>query len=175
LQIEREIAENTTLSVGTMWNHGVHILSGSAYDLNLNPLRERRRTSCVLPHTAQPCNGPTYVLPNMDSGLLTEGRINPNLGEINELISPAQNYYNSFFVQLQRRMSRGLSLQASYTFAKSIMLDGMDFNNQFDFSNTHAPSLLDQRHRITLAAVYQPRLEKLITSGRARACFPAGC
>ena len=88
----------------------------------------------------------------MDNGLLTEGRINPNFGEINELISPAQNYYNSFFVQLQRRMSQGLSLQFSYTFAKSIMLDGMDFNNQFDFSNTHAPSLLDQRHRISFAA-----------------------
>ena len=105
----------------------------------------------------------------MDNGLLTEGRINPNLGQINELISPAQNYYNSFFVQLQRRMSRGLSLQFSYTFAKSIMLDGMDFNNQFDFSNTHAPSLLDQRHRISLAAVYRPGLEKLTSSGTGRA------
>jgi hypothetical protein len=73
-----------------------------------------------------------------------------NLGQIQELISPAQNYYNSFFAQVQRRMARGLSLQLSYTFAKSIMLDGMDFNNQFDFSNTHAPSLLDQRHRFTL-------------------------
>jgi hypothetical protein len=169
LQIEREIAENTTLSVGTMFNHGVHILSGSTYDLNLNPL-QGTTTYIVCPPsaTAAPCNGPTYLLPNMDSGLLTEGRINPNLGEINELISPAQNYYNSFFVQLQRRMSRGLSLQASYTFAKSIMLDGMDFNNQFDFSNTHAPSLLDQRQRVTLAAVYQPRLESLIGPGAAR-------
>ena len=169
LQIEREIGENTTLSIGTMFNHGVHILSGSAYDLNLYPL-QGTTTYIVCPSNtvAPPCNGPTYVLPNMDSGLLTEGRINPNLGEINELISPAQNYYNSFFVQLQRRVSHGLSLQASYTFAKSIMLDGMDFNNQFDFSNTHAPSLLDQRHRITLAAVYQPQLERLIAPGSAR-------
>src|SRR5208283_4859671 len=39
LQIEREISENTSVSIGTMWNHGVHLLSGSAYDLNLNPLR----------------------------------------------------------------------------------------------------------------------------------------
>jgi Carboxypeptidase regulatory-like domain/TonB dependent receptor len=169
LQIERELAENTILSVGTMFNHGVHILSGSAYDLNLNPLQGTTTYIVCPPTTAQSCSsGPTYVLPNMDSGLLTEGRINPNLGEINELISPAQNYYNSFFVQLQRRMSRGLSLQASYTFAKSIMLDGMDFNNQFDFSNTHAPSLLDQRQRVTLAAVYQPQLEHLIRPGSAR-------
>ena len=102
----------------------------------------------------------------------TDGRITSQFGEINELISPAQNYYNSLFVQLQRRMSHGLSLQASYTFAKSIMLDGMDFNNQFDFSNTHATSLLDQRHRLTLAAVYAAAAGKINRSGqRTHAAF----
>jgi hypothetical protein len=154
-----------------MWNHGVHILSGSAYDLNLQPL-QGATTYVVCPSGAAivPCSGPTYTLPNMDNGLLADGRIvNPNtLGQIQELISPAQNYYNSFFVQLQRRMTRGLSLQFSYTFAKSIMLDGMDFNNQFDFSNTHAPSLLDQRHRISVAAVYRPQLENLTSSEMGR-------
>ena len=172
LQIEREIFDNTTLTVGAMWNHGVHLLSSSAYDLNLNPLQGT--TSYIVcppgtPATAQSCSGRTIVLPNMDNGLLTEGRINPNLGQINELISPGQNHYNSLFVQLQRRMSQGLSLQFSYTFAKSIVLDGMDFNNQFDFSNTHAPSLLDQRHRISFASVYRPGLERLTNSETARA------
>jgi Carboxypeptidase regulatory-like domain/TonB dependent receptor len=170
LQVEREIAENTTLAIGTMWNHGVHILSGSAYDMNLIPL-EGKTTYIVCPAnvTALPCTGPTYTLPNMDNGLLTEGYINPNLGQINELISPGQNYYNSLFVQLQSRMSQGLSLQFSYTFAKSMMLDGMDFNNQFDVSNTHAPSLLDQRHRLTLAAVFDPRLQELTNAPIGRA------
>jgi hypothetical protein len=170
LQIEREISENTTVTIGTMWNHGVHLLSGSAYDANLNPL-QGTTTYVVCPPgtTTAPCSGQAITLPNMDNGLLTEGRINPNLGQINELISPAQNYYNSFFVQAQRRMSQGLSLQFSYTFAKSIMLDGMDFNNQFDFSNTHSPSLLDQRHRISVAAVYVPRLERLTGSDAGRA------
>ncbi|MGA8555895.1 MAG: TonB-dependent receptor, partial [Candidatus Acidiferrales bacterium] len=169
LQIEREIFKNTTLSVGTMWTHGVHLLSGSAYDLNLNPL-QGSTTYIVCPKnaTSAPCSGPSIVLPNMDNGLLTEGRINSNLGQINELISPAQNHYNSLFVQLQHRMTEGLSLQFSYTIAKNIMLDGMDFNNQFDFGNTHAPSLLDQRHRIVLASVYLPRLERLTSSPRGR-------
>jgi hypothetical protein len=170
LQIEREIFENTTLTIGTMWNQGVHLLSGSAYDLNLNPL-QGTTTYTVCPPSAitLPCTGPTTTLPNMDNGLLTEGRINPNLGQINELISPGQNHYNSLFVQVQHRMSKGLSLQFSYTFAKSIMLDGMDFNNQFDFSNTHAPSLLDQRHRIAFASVYRPGLERLTDSDAGRA------
>jgi hypothetical protein len=43
----------------------------------------------------------------------------------------------------------------SYTFSKSTQ-SGADFNNQFDLSNTHAASLLDQRHRLSVAAVYAP-------------------
>jgi hypothetical protein len=170
LQIEQEIFQNTTLTIGTMWNHGVHILSGSAYDLNLNPLQGTTTYIVCPPNTATlPCSGPTVTLPTMDNGLLTEGRITSNFGQINALISPAQNYYNSLFVQLQHRLSHGLSLQFAYTFAKSIMLNGMDFNNQFDFSNTHAPSLLDQRHRLTFASVYEPRMERLTMSEAGRA------
>jgi hypothetical protein len=170
LQIEREIFEDTTLTIGTMWNHGVHLLSGSAYDLNLNPLRGTTTYVVCPPNaTTAPCSGPTVSLPNMDNGLLSEGRISSHFNEINELISPGQNHYNSFFLQLQRLMSHGLSLQFSYTFAKSIMLDGMDFNNQFDFSNTHAASLLDQRHRVSFGGVYRPRLERLTGSDTGRA------
>ena len=170
LQIEREIFENTTLSVGTMWNRGVHLLSGSAYDVNLNPLAGTTTYIVCPPGTvAAPCNGRAITLSNMDNGLLTEGRVSTQLGQINELISPGQNQYNSLFVQLQRRMSKGLLMQFSYTFAKSLMHNGMDFNNQFDFSNTHAPSLLDQRHNISLAAVYQPRLERLSSKNTGRA------
>jgi hypothetical protein len=160
LQIEREIFENTTLTLGTMWNHGVHIISGTAYDANLKPLQGT--TNYIFP------SGRTVVLPNMDSGLLTDGLIRSNFGQIQELISPAQNHYNSLFVQVQHRLSQGFSLQFGYTYAKSIMLDGMDFNNQFDFSNTHAPSLLDQRHRLTFAAVYRPRLDQLTMSDTGR-------
>jgi hypothetical protein len=171
LQIEREIFENTTLTLGTMWNHGVHILSGSAYDANLEPLTGATTYVFCPPSATMPsaCNGPTYTLPNMDNGLLADGLVSTQLGQIQELISPAQNHYNSLFVQVQHRMSQGFSLQFGYTFAKSVMLDGMDFNNQFDFSNTHAPSLLDQRHRLTFASVYQPRLERLTGSGTGRA------
>lgn len=170
LQIEREILPDTTVSIGTMWTHGVHLISGSAYDLNLQPLQGTTTYIICPPGTvAAPCSGRTIVLPNMDSGLLQEGRINTNLGQINELISPGQNQYNSLFVQLKRQMSQGLSLQFSYTFAKNIVWDGVDFNNQFEFSDTHAPSLLDQRHRISFAGVYQPRLERLANGRFGRA------
>jgi hypothetical protein len=183
-QIEREIFENTTLTFGTMWNHGVHIISGTAYDANLCPLQGSSMGTCQTTGTGtttytlcapgalgpSSCTGPTISLPTMDAGILQnqEGLISSRFGQIQELISPAQNYYNSLFVQVQHRLSKGFSLQFGYTYAKSIMLDGMDFNNQFDFSNTHAPSLLDERHRITFAGVYRPRLDQLTTSDLGR-------
>jgi hypothetical protein len=43
----------------------------------------------------------------------------------------------------------------SYTFSKGLQT-GPDFNNQFDLSNTHGTTLLDQRHRLSIAAVYAP-------------------
>jgi hypothetical protein len=170
LQIEREILPQTTISVGTMWTHGVHLISSSAYDLNMMPPSGTTTyVVCASGTTQTPCNGSQIVLPNLDSGLLREGRINPNLGQINTLISPGINNYNSFFAQLQRRFHEGFAVQASYTFAKNMMSNGVDFNNQFDFSNTRAPYLLDQRHRLTIAAVYQPlagkHFESLLANG----------
>src|SRR5208283_796084 len=59
LQIEREISANTTVSIGAMWNHGVHILSGSAYDLNLNPLQgSTTYVVCPPSSTTALCSGP---------------------------------------------------------------------------------------------------------------------
>ena len=170
LQIEREIVdENTTISIGTIWNHGVHTIAGSAYDLNLNrPQGTTTYTVCPANTTVTPCAGSTYTGPTLDSGLLSDGALTSSLGQINALISPGQNVYNSLFAQLQRRMSRGLSAQFAYTYSKSIQSNGMDFSNQFDFSNTHAPSLLDQRHRLSLAAVYRPDVEALTQSQIAR-------
>jgi len=47
----------------------------------------------------------------------------------------------------------------------------VDFNNQFDFGNTHAPYLLDQRHRLSVAVVYQPEFGAHLDSGVLRGAF----
>jgi hypothetical protein len=157
LQIETEILPETLVSIGAMWTHGVHLISSSAYDLNLMPpTGTTTYVVCPAGTLDAPCAGHQVVLPNLDSNLLQEGRINPNFGQINELVSPGVNNYNSLFVQVQRRFRRGLAFQFGYTLSKNLMSNGVDFSNQFDFSGTHAPDLLDQRHRISFAGVYTP-------------------
>jgi hypothetical protein len=164
LQIEREVLRDTVVTIGTTWTHGVHLIASSAYDLNLNP------PAGTTTYTAAD-TGRSVVLPNLDSGLLTEGRLTSNFGQINALISPGINNYNSLFVQGQRRFRHGLAFQTAYTFSKNMMSRGVDFNNQFDFSNTHAPYLLDQRHRLSVAGVYEPGWGANLKSGLFRAAL----
>ena len=170
LQIEREIATDTVITVGTTWTHGVHLIASSAYDMNLMP--PVGQTTYVLcpasAASADDCNGPRAVLPTLDSGLLQEGRISSNFGQINALITPGLNNYNSFFAQAQRRLRGGLGFQAAYTFSKNLMSRGVDFNNQFNFSNTHAPYLLDQRHRLSIAGFYHLSLGSKVNSSILR-------
>ena len=171
LEIQRELVSNTTITVGTMWTHGVHLLASSAFDQNLfAPTGTTTYTVCPvgvgqgIPGSPDPspsvCTGPTVTGPNLDSGLLTEGRITSAVGQINALTSPGVNNYNSFYVQILRRAIHGLSLMTSYTFSKGSQ-SGTDFNNQFDLSNTHGPTTLDQRHRLSIAAVYAPDASRL--------------
>jgi hypothetical protein len=174
LQIEREILPETVITAGTTWTHGIHLISSSAYNLNLNPPTGTTTYTLCRPGTtnaSQCAGGRSVVLPNLDSGLLTEGRLTPNFGQINELISPGLNHYNSFFVQAQRRLHHGVSFQGAYTFSKNIASHGVDFNNQFNFSNTHAPYLLDQRHRLSIAGVLEQGIGFHLHSGFSRAAF----
>jgi hypothetical protein len=174
LEIQQRLGADTTLSVGTMWTHGIHLISSTAYDLNLKPPPGSTTYVVCPPGTTRvPCSGRAIVLPNLDAVLLQgqEGAIAPNLGQLNALISPGLNHYNSLYAQLQRRLANGLAALVSYTFSKNIQSNGVDFNNQFDFSNTRGPSLLDQRHRLSVAAIYQtgkrgessPILRKLLS------------
>jgi hypothetical protein len=171
LQIEREILPDTVLTVGTSWTHGVHLISSSAYDLNLNtPSGSTTYVLCPSGATdsSQCGGGRSVVLPTLDAGLQGDGRITSTFGQINATVSPGINNYNSFFVQAQRRFHHGMAFQGAYTFSKNIMSRGVDFNNQFNFANTHAPYLLDQRHRLSIAAVYTPDFGHHLQSGMLR-------
>ena len=150
-QIDQEIAPQTTVTVGSLWSHGMHITSSTAYDLNLN--LPTGTTNYVLP------NGSTLTEPNLNN--LTDGRISPNFGQINALISPGINNYVSFFTQLKRQVTQGANVIVSYTFSKSTQ-SGVDFYNQFDFSGTHGLSLLDQRHRLSVASFYSTQSSNML-------------
>jgi hypothetical protein len=158
IQLEREVLNRTQVSAGTMWSHGVHLTSSTADDLNLlAPAGTTAYIECPTgtAPAATSCTGPTFYGPNLDSGLLHEGRINSQLGQINALISPGINNYVSFFTQVNRQVSNGLTILMAYTLSKTTQ-SGVDFYNQFDLGDARGLSLQDQRHRLSFASVWRP-------------------
>jgi hypothetical protein len=150
-QIDQELAKGTILTVGSLWSHGMHLTSSTAYDQNLNV---PTGTTTYL----NPAGGVIAIEPNLDQLALGEGRLTSALSQINTLISPGIDNYNSLFVQLNRQAAKDLNFIVSYTLAKSTQ-SGVDFYNQFDLSGTHGRSLLDQRQRLSIAGVYAPTVD----------------
>jgi hypothetical protein len=125
----------------------MHLTASSAYDLNLEP--PTGTTTYTLP------NGTAITEPNLNN--LPDGLLGSSYGgEVNALISPGINNYVSLFTQLNRQISTGANLILSYTLAKSTQ-SGVDFWNQFNLGEARGLSLLDQRHRLSVASVYSPR------------------
>ena len=101
LNIQRELTPSTTMTVGYVGDHGVHMVNrDDSYNL-------------VFP-TLTPYG---YMWPApIGSGTL----LNPNAGAILGLMWDGTALYDGLQVQVTKRMSHGFQVQGSYTWAKSI-------------------------------------------------------
>ena len=74
----------------------------------------------------------------------------------------ANSSYNSLQVNLEKRFSKGLQLQAAYTFSKSIDLASSfeDILNPFDVRRSRSLSLFDTRQRFVLSYYYELPIPK---------------
>jgi hypothetical protein len=74
----------------------------------------------------------------------------------------ANSSYNSLQVDLEKRFSNGLQLQAAYTFSKSIDLASSfeDILNPFDVRRSRSLSLFDTRQRFVLSYYYELPIPK---------------
>jgi hypothetical protein len=69
----------------------------------------------------------------------------------------ARSNYNSLQAMIQKRYSKGLQLQMSYTFSKSLD-NASSFEsslNPLNFNSTYGPSLFDARHRLVFNYVWE--------------------
>jgi hypothetical protein len=101
LNIQRQLTPNTTVMLGYVGNHGVHMLN-RADDVNL-----------VLP-TATP-QGYLWPFP-AGSGTI----INPAAGDIRGLYWNGDARYNALQVGALKRISHGFQVQGSFTWSKAI-------------------------------------------------------
>ena len=105
--IQRELASNTVLTVGYVGSHGLHLYS----NIETNPPIPTVNSSGVQVFGTC-CNSAGAVVANP--------RPNPNLSYIGQLKPIATLRYNSLQTSLNRRFSRNIQAQVSYTYSKCI-------------------------------------------------------
>ncbi|MCI0339502.1 MAG: TonB-dependent receptor [Acidobacteria bacterium] len=81
-------------------------------------------------------------------------------GNITEITSAGNSNYNALWVSANKRVSRGLQFNTSYTFSKSIDYNslnsqGVTAQNSFDLRNDRGLSDFDVRHRFVISWIYE--------------------
>ena len=130
LSVQRELPAQIVLSMAYVGNHATHL--DQSFNLN------------------QP--QPSLAVAN---GSVNVNTVRPYLGygNITWESRGASARYNALQVSANRRFTNGLSLQASYTYSKSIVI-GVGQNPTLQL-NEKGLSNLDQTHNLTLNYVYE--------------------
>jgi hypothetical protein len=163
LSVEKSLGQETTLEVGYLGSHGVHLQR--AHLINNAPpgpgaIGPRRpfKTLTFVPDTVLPDN--VVVVP--PAAGCANGQICFPVSTINLLENTAQSWYDAGYVNVRRRYTHGLTFLANYTWSKNLS-DAPDFRspmfessipqNNNDLVAEKGPAC-DVRHRFALSAVY---------------------
>jgi hypothetical protein len=135
--VQRQLAPNLAATVGYFGSRGRDL----RISRNLN----------------QPVNG---VRPF--AALSPSSPIRPNapLGNITQVESSGYSNYHALWGAIRKRLNRGLQLDASYTWSKSLDTNslnssGFAVQDSYDIPNQYGLSDFDARHRLVLSAMYE--------------------
>jgi len=133
LNVQREIAPQTTMTVGYVGSRGIHL-----------PFRTDD-ADIVLP-TRTPAG---YLWPsNSTVGAGIGTRVNPNVGRIDRLSFDGDSYYDALQLGVERKFSAGVQMQGSFTWGKSIDTGSSTIaGDQFSNSPSSLPFYFDPRLR----------------------------
>ena len=131
--VQREIATQTSLTVGYVGSRGVRL-----------PFRTDD-ADIVLPTLTT--SG--YLWPsNSTQGAGIGTRVNPHVGRIDQLIFGADSYYDGLHVGVERKFNHGVQFQSSFTWAKSIDTGSSTIaGDQFSNSPSSLPFYFDAKLR----------------------------
>lgn len=155
LAIQQDLGNNLIVEVSYLFNRGAHITRNR----DVNPFK--------ITGPLNPFSGlPTFIrfpTPAQAAAGLTSDFRNPFILQDNVYESTANSFYHAGTIELKKRFSTNISINANYTFAKSID-EVTDFNSDFSAQNPldvradRALSAFDQRHRFTFYSVLESRL-----------------
>jgi hypothetical protein len=169
LSVQREIAENTSITASYIFNRGIHI--ATAYNANLSDPTTFYTYAVDNAAGAQvgSFTSPVYTRANL---------INPSYNGVYAMSSNANSWYNAMIISVNRRYSGWLQGSANYTWSHSIDDNvggaaGASGSSGVLFAQTAATSFYnnnyaaekgssatDQRHKLIATALITPKFTK---------------
>jgi hypothetical protein len=164
LRVQRQLSPNTSLTVGYVGSHGYHELIGIDANEPFPVICPASPCPPTYPQTFPvgiantPVPAGTYFVP-------TTTRANPALANTWSWFSEGVSSYNALQVDVNRRLSGGLTLRGVYTFAK-VLDDGDSLNattsgggpalasNPFHPRSDWGLGTFDVRHVVVVNATY---------------------
>ena len=136
LNIQREISPSLAVMVGYFGNKGSHLRISRNINQFINGVRPF------------PTIAASEILPGSP------------VGNITQIDSGSNSTYNALWVTANKRLSRGLQFNASYTFSKSLDYNslnsqGVVVQDSFNIRGDRGLSDYDARHRFVINAIYE--------------------
>ena len=137
LNVQRELTPKLAMTVGYFGSKGTHLILRR----NIN----------------QPINGVRPYPTLSASSPIMPGR---PLGNVIQAESSGASSYNALWVTLNQRLGRGVQVNGSYTWSKSLdsnslSSQGVVVQNSYEVSRDFGPSDFDARHRLVVSAIYE--------------------
>jgi outer membrane receptor protein involved in Fe transport len=160
LAVERQLSRDLGLTVSYLWSRGVGLVVQR--DLNLGPQGPSvtYRINDANGNLAGTYTTPTYLFAN---------RVDTRYSKILQVENGGNSWYNGLAVQLNKRMSHGITAKLSYTWSHAIEdgnEQGASWNIDSTFNNAtfngnyrfdRGSSTLDQRHRAVVNWIWTPQ------------------
>jgi hypothetical protein len=150
--LQQDVGRGISLELSYLFTRGLHLTRNR--DIN------QAKSSLVVAGTNEPCFFRLGANPATCTGTATSSDfINPLRLQDNIYESSANSFYHAATISVQRRFANHFSLNAHYTFAKSID-EVTDFNSDWSAENPlnvrldRAVSAFDQRHRAVFSGVF---------------------
>jgi len=132
LQIERQLGDSTSLSLGYLHTRGLHLILSRNVNVPGAPA--------------------SAGLPNL-------GRPDPHFANVSRFESSGVSSYDAMIISLNRRFEKWFGVRVSYTLAKALDDAGNVFfftpQDNFNLRDDRGLSDSDQRHRLTLSGMLE--------------------
>ena len=136
VNVQREVISNLALMVGYFGSKGTHLISRRNVNQPIDGVRPFPRLSQLSP-----------ILPGT------------TLGNVTQVESVGNSSYNALWITARQRLTRGLQLNASYSWSKSLDYNsfstgGIVGQNSYNLGGDRGLSDFDVRHRFVFTGIY---------------------